>query len=74
MKGIRAFVCGAGIVNAAGIGLEKTWEALRRGESCLGPLSIFPVSHLPALPAGELCEALPSEGAVPRTQDRKSVV
>lgn len=67
MKGIRAFVCGAGVVNAAGIGLEKTWEALRNEESCLKPLSIFAVSHVPAPPAGEIGEALPLNGAVPRT-------
>jgi 3-oxoacyl-(acyl-carrier-protein) synthase len=67
VKGIRAFVCGAGIVNAAGSGLEKTWEALRKGKSCLKPLSLFTVSHVPALPAGEICEALPSNEDVPRT-------
>lgn len=67
MKGIRAFVCGAGIVDAAGIGLEKTWEALRSEKSCLKPLSIFAVSHAPALPVGEICEALPLNGDVPRT-------
>jgi len=67
VKGIRAFVCGAGVVNAAGIGLEKTWEALRNEESCLKPLSIFAVSHVPAPPAGEIGEALPLNGAVPRT-------
>lgn len=67
MKGIRAFVCGAGIVDAAGIGLEKTWEALRNDKSCLKPLSLFTVSHVPAPPAGEICEALPSNEDVPRT-------
>jgi 3-oxoacyl-(acyl-carrier-protein) synthase len=67
VKGIRAFVCGAGIIDAAGTGLEKTWEALRNEKSCLNPLSIFMVSHVPALPAGEICEALPSNEAVPRT-------
>ncbi len=67
MKGIRAFVCGVGIVDAAGIGLEKTWEALRSEKSCLHPLSIFTVSHVPALPVGEICGALPADGAVPRT-------
>lgn len=67
MKGLRAFVCGAGIVDAAGIGLEKTWEALRGGKSCLRPLSLFPVSHVPALPAGELCEPFGWSEDVPRT-------
>lgn len=67
MKGIRAFVCGAGIVNAAGIGLENTWEALRNGTSCLKPLSLFTVSHAPAPPAGEVPGALPSDEDVPRT-------
>ena len=67
MKGIRAFVCGAGIVDAAGSGLEKTWEALRNGKSCLKPLSLFSVFHVPALPVGEICEALPSNEDVPRT-------
>jgi len=67
VRGLRAFVCGAGIVNAAGIGLEKTWEALRNEKPCLKPLSLFTVSHAPALPAGEICEALPSEQTVPRT-------
>ncbi len=67
MKGIRAFVCGAGIVDAAGSSLEKTWEALRNGKTCLKPLSLFPVSHVPALPVGEIGEALPSSEDVPRT-------
>jgi 3-oxoacyl-(acyl-carrier-protein) synthase len=67
VKGIRAFVCGAGIVDAAGIGLEKTWEALRNGTSCLKPLSLFTVSHVPAPPAGEVPGALPSDENVPRT-------
>ncbi|MEW6332749.1 MAG: beta-ketoacyl synthase N-terminal-like domain-containing protein [Thermodesulfobacteriota bacterium] len=67
MKSIRAFVCGAGIVDAAGIGLEKTWEALQKERSCLKPLSLFPVSHIPAPPAGELNEPLPADGDLPRT-------
>jgi 3-oxoacyl-[acyl-carrier-protein] synthase-1/3-oxoacyl-[acyl-carrier-protein] synthase II len=67
VKGIRAFVCGVGIVDAAGIGLEKIWEALHSDKSCLKPLSLFTVSHVPAPPAGEISEALPSDEDVPRT-------
>lgn len=66
MTGVRAFVCGAGIVSAAGLGVEQTWEAIRRGTSAIAPLSLFPAAQTPPLPVGEVRDAFDA-GGLPRT-------
>lgn len=66
MKGVRAFVCGTGIVSAAGVGVEATWDALRQGTSRLTPLALFPAAHTPPLPVGEVRDA-PEVDGLPRT-------
>lgn len=66
MNGVRAFVCGTGIVSAVGEGVEATWGALRRGTSRLTPLALFPAAHTPPLPVGEVRD-VPEVDGLPRT-------
>lgn len=66
MTGVRAFVCGAGIVSAAGQGTEANGEGLRRGAPCLAPLTLFPAAPPHPLPVGEV-RAIPEIEGLPRT-------
>jgi len=66
VTGIRAFVCGTGIVSAAGPGTEANWDGLRRGTPRLAPLALFPAAHRPPLCVGEV-RGVPGIDGLPRT-------
>jgi 3-oxoacyl-[acyl-carrier-protein] synthase II len=55
----RIVVTGVGIVSPVGIGTEQTWAALRKGESGIGPITLFDVSRFPTRFAGEVKGFLP---------------
>jgi 3-oxoacyl-[acyl-carrier-protein] synthase II len=55
----RIVVTGVGIVSPVGIGTEQTWAALRKGESGIGPITLFDASQFPCRFAGEVKGFLP---------------
>lgn len=55
-----------GIISPLGQGISLTDDALRNAACGIGPLRLFPVSHTPPLPVGEVL-SLPAADDVPRT-------
>ena len=51
MSGVRVVITGAGTINACGVGVPATVEAMRAGRSAIGPLAIRDASRL-AAPVG----------------------
>jgi nodulation protein E len=45
-KGRRVAITGMGVVTSLGTGVEKTWAALKAGESGIGPITSFPLNDL----------------------------
>ena len=43
----RVVVTGIGMVTPLGIGTEKNWQALIKGESGIGPVTAFDATGLP---------------------------
>ncbi|MFQ5894956.1 MAG: beta-ketoacyl-ACP synthase II [Nitrospinota bacterium] len=56
----RVVITGLGLVTPVGTGVRKTWEALLRGESGVGPITRFDPSDLPARIAAEVKDFDPS--------------
>lgn len=54
MTGIRAYVCGIGIVTPLGSGTAETLEALAGDRIALRPLELFPTPDNRPLPVGEV--------------------
>ncbi len=50
----RVVITGVGLVTPLGIGLQKNWEALLRGESGIGPITRFDASRYTTRIAGEV--------------------
>jgi len=50
----RVVITGMGAVTPLGTGVEKSWEALVRGESGVGPVTRFDASDFPSRVAGEV--------------------
>ncbi|HHV79325.1 MAG TPA: beta-ketoacyl-ACP synthase II [Firmicutes bacterium] len=50
----RVVVTGIGVVSPVGTGKERFWQAVRRGESGIGPVTRFDASGLPTRIAGEV--------------------
>lgn len=50
----RVVVTGAGLVTALGIGTDVTWEAIRAGQSGIGPITQFDASAFSCRIAGEV--------------------
>ncbi len=67
MRGVA--ITGLGIVTALGRGVEAHEAALRRGESGLRALSLFPAPGLPESPTGEVSPAhLPQDPTLSRSE------
>lgn len=58
----RVVVTGMGIVSPLGVGVKHSWDRLIRGESGIGPLTLFELEALPVKIAGE----------VPRSQEKNA--
>jgi len=52
----RVVITGMGMVTPLGLGVEKTWQAVCRGESGVGEVKRFDASGLPVRFAAETCE------------------
>jgi 3-oxoacyl-[acyl-carrier-protein] synthase II len=50
----RVFVTGVGLLTSVGTGTEATWEALKRGESGIGPIQGFDATLFSCRIAGEV--------------------
>lgn len=57
----RVVVTGLGMVTPLGIGVEKTWEAICKGESGIGHITRFDTSDFPTKIAGEVKDFNPSD-------------
>ncbi|MCY1002327.1 beta-ketoacyl-ACP synthase II [Myxococcus sp. MISCRS1] len=54
MQKRRVVVTGLGLISPCGTGVEKSWEALVRGQSGVGPITLFDASALDCRIAGEV--------------------
>ncbi|WNG26982.1 beta-ketoacyl-ACP synthase II [Cystobacter fuscus] len=54
MEKRRVVVTGLGLISPCGTGVEKSWEALVRGQSGVGPITLFDASGLDCRIAGEV--------------------
>jgi 3-oxoacyl-[acyl-carrier-protein] synthase II len=54
MNNRRVVITGMGAVTPLGLSLDETWSRLKRGESGVGPITLFDASGLPVRIAGEV--------------------
>jgi 3-oxoacyl-[acyl-carrier-protein] synthase II len=50
----RVVVTGIGLVSPVGVGTEETWSAIRRGQSGIGPITLFDAANYACRIAGEV--------------------
>ena len=50
----RVVVTGIGLVSPVGIGTDETWNAIRRGQSGIGPITLFDATNYACRIAGEV--------------------
>jgi 3-oxoacyl-[acyl-carrier-protein] synthase II len=61
MQQRRVAVTGLGLISPVGTGVEKSWSALVRGESGVGPITLFDASRLDCRIAGEVKDFQPED-------------
>ncbi len=61
MEKRRVVVTGLGLISPCGTGVEKSWEALVRGQSGVGPITLFDASKLDCRIAGEVKDFRPED-------------
>jgi 3-oxoacyl-[acyl-carrier-protein] synthase II len=61
MEKRRVVVTGLGLISPCGTGVEKSWEALVRGQSGVGPITLFDASALDCRIAGEVKDFQPED-------------
>jgi 3-oxoacyl-[acyl-carrier-protein] synthase II len=52
----RVAITGLGIISPVGIGKEKFWASIKKGQSGIKPISLFNAETFPVRIAGEICE------------------
>lgn len=57
----RVVVTGLGLISPCGTGVEKSWEALVKGQSGVGPITLFDASKLDSRIAGEVKDFRPED-------------
>ena len=70
LTGRRIVVTGVGLLSPLGISTEATWQALLRGDSGVGPISLFDATNYATTIAAEVKGFVPGDFL----EDRKSVV
>ncbi|MDY7232027.1 beta-ketoacyl-ACP synthase II [Hyalangium rubrum] len=61
MEKQRVVVTGLGLISPCGTGVEKSWQALVRGQSGVGPITLFDASGLDCRIAGEVKDFQPED-------------
>ncbi|SET20766.1 beta-ketoacyl-ACP synthase II [Stigmatella erecta] len=61
MEKRRVVVTGLGLISPCGTGVEKSWAALIRGQSGVGPITLFDASALDCRIAGEVKDFRPED-------------
>ncbi|MFP2930607.1 beta-ketoacyl synthase N-terminal-like domain-containing protein, partial [Pyxidicoccus sp. 3LG] len=61
MQKRRVAVTGMGLISPCGTGVEKSWDALVRGQSGVGPITLFDASRLDCRIAGEVKDFQPED-------------
>jgi 3-oxoacyl-[acyl-carrier-protein] synthase II len=57
----RVVVTGVGLVSPVGVGTDVTWQALLRGESGIGPITLFDATGFSCRIAGEVKNFVPED-------------
>lgn len=70
MTNRRVVVTGMGLITPCGIGVERSWESIVRGESGIGPITLFEASRMQTRFAGEVKGWTP-ESHMDRKQARR---
>lgn len=68
----RVVVTGLGAVSPFGLGVPAYWEALRQGQSGLGPVTLFDASHLSCRVVAEVPDFDPGDWVARRDRGRLS--
>lgn len=66
----RVVVTGLGLVTSLGTGVEKTWNAIKNGETGVGPITKFDASEFTAQVAGEVKD-FNAEDFIPKKELKK---
>jgi beta-ketoacyl-acyl-carrier-protein synthase II len=72
MNDRRVVITGIGAVTPLGLSNDETWSRLKRGESGVGPITLFDASDLPVRIAGEVKNFNPLDYMDRRTARRSS--
>jgi 3-oxoacyl-(acyl-carrier-protein) synthase len=63
---IRVLIAGMGLITPLGSGVDRNWNALLKGKTGIGELTLFPTANDLFFPVGEVTESFSPEGP-PRT-------
>jgi 3-oxoacyl-[acyl-carrier-protein] synthase II len=58
-KNRRVVITGLGIISPVGVGKEKFWGSIEKGQSGIRPISLFKAETFPVRIAGEVCDFNP---------------
>jgi 3-oxoacyl-[acyl-carrier-protein] synthase II len=72
MNDRRVVITGIGAVTPLGLSIDETWPCLKRGESGIGPITLFDAGDLPVRIAGEVKNFNPLDYMDRRTARRTS--
>ncbi|MDD5722795.1 MAG: beta-ketoacyl-[acyl-carrier-protein] synthase family protein [Syntrophales bacterium] len=66
MHRLRVFITSMGIIGPVGQGIGETIDSVQKSTAAIKPLHLFPASHIPPLPVGQIT-AVPWATDMPRT-------